>query len=102
MWHCDRSNLTDAALAEIVAHHPDIKVLIASGTELTNASAAHLARLSRLQTLVLDGTGIADSGLEEFASLKNLQTLGLRGTKVTAAGVAKLQAALPQCSITWK
>lgn len=101
-WLCQRANLTDDALAEIVAHHPEITKLDVQGTELTDASAEHLARLKNLRELSLQETGIADSGLEKLAALQSLTSLTLQQTKVTAAGVARLQQALPNCQIRWK
>jgi eukaryotic-like serine/threonine-protein kinase len=101
-WLCQSTNLTDDALAEIVARHPEITYLDAQRTELTDACAEHLARLKNLRELFLQETGIGDSGLEKFAPLQSLTSLTLQQTKVTAAGVAKLQQALPNCQIRWK
>ncbi len=101
-WHCGCTNLTDDALAEIVARHPEITVLDVQETGLTDACAEDLSQLKDLLQLFLQQTGITDSGLEKLAALKSLTTLTLKQTKVTSAGVARLQQALPNCQILWK
>jgi hypothetical protein len=57
--------------------------------------------ISRIMTppLNLDRTGVTNAGLAHLKGMKELDELVLTNTKVTDAGVAKLQAALPKCTI---
>jgi hypothetical protein len=48
---------------------------------------------------LLSETKVSDQGLEHLRGLSDLIELHLIKTEVTAAGVAKLQAALPNCKI---
>jgi hypothetical protein len=67
---------------------------------MTDLALSKLGRLPDLQSLDLTGVPIGDAGLEHLKNAKSLTTLNVPGTNVTAAGVAKLQAALPNCKIT--
>jgi hypothetical protein len=58
-----------------------------------------LSRLPQLEGLSLRGIQVSDKGLELLQRVSTIKALDLLGTKVTAAGVAKLQAALPNCAI---
>ena len=61
----------------------------------------HLKGLTNLRVLSFNKTKITDAGLVHLKGLTKLQGLDVRSTKVTAAGVKKLQAALPNCLISW-
>ena len=61
--------------------------------------ACCVLRCRRFEQLDLQQTAVADAGLAAVQKMANLKQVGLYGTKVTAAGVAKLQAALPNCKI---
>ena len=66
---------------------------------ITDAGAAHLAKLPRLEELELQNTSVTDAGITHMAKLKTLKGLYLSGSKVSAEGVSRLKAALPGCSI---
>ncbi|MGZ4973049.1 MAG: c-type cytochrome domain-containing protein [Limisphaerales bacterium] len=116
------TNAADGALTQL----KDVTTLMdlnLSGTKFSDASAANLKPLVNLthlhleHTSITDGglanvkdmvhlgylnlfdTSITDAGLDHLTGLTNLQNLHLWETKVTDAGVAKLQKALPKCSI---
>lgn len=71
------------------------------GTQVTNDGLPHLIKLEGLRELDLRHTKITDAGAEQLAQLGRLESLDLRNTGVTAKGVKRLQAALPNCQITW-
>ena len=79
--------------------YPEIMRIWLSGTQVTDAGMAHLARQSQLRLLSLEDTRITDAGLEQLTGLANLEWLILRGTRTTDAGQRKLQSALPNCKI---
>ncbi len=62
---------------------------------------APLADLPELTYLTLHGTPVSDDGLTHLAGCQQLRILRLTATHVTAEGVAKLQQALPKCTIFW-
>jgi Leucine-rich repeat (LRR) protein len=92
------SRITDIAITYL-AGLPRLTNLSLEKTAITDKGLGTLGGMG-LHNLRLDGTAITDGGLEHLTSLKNLRVLNLSGTKVTAVGVAKLQAALPNCKIT--
>ena len=70
-------------------------------TSISDAGLVHLVEARYLADLSLSGTSITDAGLKHLASCRKLQSLNIENTRVTARGVKELQAALPQCHITW-
>jgi len=66
---------------------------------ITDSGLANVQDMVHLTYLNLFDTSITDAGLEHLTGLTNLLNLHLWETKVTDAGVAKLQKALPKCSI---
>jgi mono/diheme cytochrome c family protein len=66
---------------------------------ITDGGLANVKDMVHLRYLNLFDTAITDAGLEHLSGLAALQNLHLWQTKVTDAGVAKLQKALPKCSI---
>lgn len=77
----------------------EITSLALCRSPVTDAGLRELAGLRNLTWLDLRDTWVTDVGLKELAGLKRLATLLLQGTQVTEAGVAKLQKALPKCTI---
>lgn len=75
-------------------------------TDVTDAGLEHLKGLLNLQWLTLGGSlgpvgnaRVTDAGLEKLTGLTSLVYLGLWGTQVSRHGVAKLQSALPACTV---
>jgi hypothetical protein len=62
-------------------------------SQITDASAASLAKFANLERLHLENTKISDASLEKLGSLQKLEYLNLYGTKTTDGGIAKLAAA---------
>jgi hypothetical protein len=91
------TNITDSGL-KYLKRLGRLEDLCLSKTKVTGLE--HLKALTQLQYLQLDNTQVTDAGLEPIEGFSKLERLDLRGTRVTAAGVAKLQQALPNCTIT--
>jgi serine/threonine protein kinase len=92
------TRITDAGLADLVQFNRLTSLFIAK-TAVTDSGLAHLAAIPTLNELNLVGCKLTDAGLVHVQSLKSLRTLNLQDTSVTARGVARLQLALPACSI---
>jgi Leucine-rich repeat (LRR) protein len=81
---------TDATLAH-VGRLTGLQLLDVDSPSVGDAGLAHLKGLSNLSTLMLSGTQVTDAGLVHLKGLSNLSTLVLNGTKVTDAGLAHLK-----------
>lgn len=92
----DNTGVGDAGLNQLP---PDLKALGLSGTPVTNAGLATIARLTKLEYLNLSNSSITDAGLVQLENLPNLQALTVTNTQVTDAGVANLQKKLPALKI---
>ena len=92
VWDIEDINLEDLAklpkLTELGLH-----------PQITDTGLKELTKLQKLENLNLGSTKITDEGLKDVAKLQKLKDLHLDNTKVTKAGVAKLQQALPECTI---
>jgi hypothetical protein len=62
-------------------------------SQITDAAADTLAKMTNLERLHLENTKISDAGLAKLAALPNLEYLNLYGDKVTDGGIAALAAA---------
>jgi hypothetical protein len=92
--------LTDAGLANFEGLI-DAEILILGGNnKVTDAGLIHLQALRRLRHLVLNDTQVTDAGLAHLQKLTALERLSLGGSRVTSKGVAELQEALPDCTIS--
>jgi len=90
--------VTNAELEHLKALNR-LRIVWITDAAVTEAGLGHLAGLPQLRALVLNETAVTDSWLEHLAGLSQLDELDLIDTKVTDAGVAKLQQALPNCTI---
>jgi hypothetical protein len=57
-----------------------------------------MSRLQKLTALELGAPNVTDAGLKHLVGLKNLKSLYL-ADKISDDGLAKLQSALPGCTI---
>ena len=64
-----------------------------SRSQVTDAAADILAKMTYLERLHLENTKITDAGLAKLGALPNLEYLNLYDTKVTDGGIAKLASA---------
>lgn len=62
-------------------------------SQITDAAAGTLAKMTSLERLHLENTKVTDAGIAKLAALQKLEYLNLYGTKVTDGGIAKLAAA---------
>ena len=75
--------------------------LALNGLKIASDNLQHLTAMSELTHLDLRGTQVDDAAIDALAAFKQLTRLLLAGTGVTATGIERLQAALPECEITW-
>ena len=64
-----------------------------SRSQVTDAAADTLAKMTNLERLHLENTKITDAGIAKLGALQNLEYLNLYGTKTTDGGIAKLATA---------
>ena len=81
----------DGHVKGLVAVAPQLQWLDISKTQITDASAADLAKLQTLTRLHLENTAITDASMAGVGQLANLEYLNLYGTKVTDAGIQALK-----------
>ncbi|MDZ4404920.1 c-type cytochrome domain-containing protein [Prosthecobacter sp.] len=62
-------------------------------SQITDAAADTLAKMTNLERLHMENTKVSDAALAKLAALQNLEYLNLYGTKTTDGGIAKLAAA---------
>ncbi|HEX4129012.1 MAG TPA: hypothetical protein VHZ24_03140 [Pirellulales bacterium] len=92
--------LTESAAKRLTGLRSLRQLDLGGDLRLRDDQLANVAQLSQLQRLNLyQSSLITAAGLEHLANMTKLAYLDLSGTRVTAAGIAKLQAALPQCQI---
>lgn len=80
---------------------PQLQILeLDSCPQLSDSALVYVAKIRSLKTLSLRDTPITDAGVEHLTSLKKLRALSIGNSQITQAGVAKLQQALPNCTVT--
>lgn len=89
-----RSQITDAA-AETLAKMTNLERLHLENTKFTDAGVAKLGALSKLEYLNLYGTKTTDGGIAKLASAKGLKKLFVWETGVTQAGAKALEGQVP-------
>lgn len=110
---CDK--VGDAGLAHL-SGLTQMRCLDLNGTNVTDGGLANLRGMRAIEQLGLTWCDkVTDAGLEHLKGLTKLKTLGLedasswlprspelaRPIKVTRQGIARLQEALPKCTIIW-
>lgn len=68
----------------------DVRLIVLSGTQVTNDDLEDLSRLPSLESLDLRNTRIGDPGLAHLSELSILGSLNLRDTRIGDAGLAHL------------
>ena len=79
----------DAAIIEKVA--PQIKWLMLSETQITDASLGFFSSCENLEKLNLKNTSITNASIVKINELKKLKYLNVVGTKINDAGLLQLQ-----------
>lgn len=101
--HLERLNFTHSEVTD--RDLEQLKRLVTLGhlnlrhTQVTDQGLARLEHLTNLSFLQLDYTGITDAGLDHLKGLSRLRFIHLENTQTTAEGRARLQKALPNCTI---
>lgn len=89
-----RSQVTDAA-ADTLAKMTHLERLHLENTKFTDAGLAKLGALTKLEYLNLYGTKTTDGGIASLASAKDLKKLYVWETGVTQAGAKALEGKVP-------
>jgi len=87
----DKFGDKELALLAPIAQH--IVWVDLARSQITDAAADTLAKMTNLERLHLENTKFSDAGLAKLAALPNLEYLNLYGDKVTDGGIAALAAA---------
>ena len=90
--------ITDADLVHLKGL-TELETLVLKDTAITDTGLKHLTGLTQLRFLDLSGTSITDDGLRHLMNLRCLRLLHLDRTAITDAEIAKLKAAIPNCTI---
>jgi len=87
----DKFTDKELALLEPIAQH--IVWVDLARSQVTDAAADVLAKMTNLERLHLENTKVTDAALAKLSALQKLEYLNLYGTKTTDSGIAKLAAA---------
>ena len=87
----DKFGDKELALLEPIAKH--LVWVDLARSQVTDAAADTLAKMTALERLHLENTKVTDAGLAKLAALQTLEYLNLYGTKTTDAGISKLAGA---------
>jgi hypothetical protein len=93
------ASITDAGLIHLKGLS-NLSHLYLLDTHVTDAGLIHLKGLSNLRHIYLSGTRVTGAELVHLKGLSNLRYLDLTHPPVTDTGVAELQQALPNVSIS--
>ena len=92
-----RTMITDQSL-EVLPSLPRLRHLNLCETSITD-EGFQVVRGMPLRSLNLQGTNLSDAAVATVASFKCLETLHVLKSEFSWAGIARLQAALPGCTI---
>jgi len=87
----DKFGDKELALLEPIAPH--VVWVDLARSQITDAGAATLAKMTALERLHLENTKVTDVGVAKLGALPLLEYINLYGTKTTDAGIAKLEGA---------
>ena len=93
-----RSTVADAG-ARTLLTLPRLARLDLGGTAISDALLDGVTVNPALRHLRIDRTALGDVSVEALAKWRALATLDVTGTAISSEGVAKLRAALPNCSV---
>jgi internalin A len=95
----DGTTVTDASVKRLTRLR-GLMILSLNGTKVTAAGLREVAALTKLTSLELDDTAVSDATLRRLEGLDMLFFLSLaRCPNITDEGLARLQKALPNCTI---
>ncbi|MFT5526958.1 MAG: CubicO group peptidase (beta-lactamase class C family), partial [Pirellulaceae bacterium] len=92
------TQVTDAGMVHL-ENMRQLEYLGIRANNITDEGAKHLARLTNLAGLHLGETKVTDKSIQHIAKLTQLKKLYIHDTGITESGLARLQAALPNCEI---
>jgi hypothetical protein len=99
VWLPLSSKVTDATLAH-VGRLTRLQELFVRSPYVSDAGLEHLKGLTNLTDLTLAGRQVTDAGLVHLMKLTSLSKLWLPGARVTDAGMNELKRALPTLAIS--
>jgi hypothetical protein len=76
-----------------------MKLLVLSGTNVTDAGIVHLTGMTELTSLDLSFAAVTDETIERLRAFNKLKSIRLLGTGVTRQGVIRLRQAFPNADI---
>lgn len=79
---------------------PNLKYLHIVSPELSNEDLQYLDNLKQVREMTIVSRKLGDKGIQHLASLSALETLRIHESQVTSRGLAKLQKALPMCTLS--
>lgn len=71
----------------------------AAGSGVTDSGVASLRGMTNIEEIDLTDTRVTDGAINILATLSGLKKVVLKGTNVSNSGIARLQQALPDCTI---
>jgi hypothetical protein len=80
----------------------DAGILILDGSPLSDAGIAHIARMPEVDMLLANDTQLTDASIEPMAEIDSLSCVFLTGTNVTMEGVERLQILRPDLHVEHK
>lgn len=87
------------AMTEPVGWRPVALRMHAVGRDVTDAGVAALRGMTNIEELDLTDARVTDGAINDLAALSGLKKVVLKGTQVSNSGIARLQRALPGCTI---
>ena len=100
------TNMSDQGFARLsveISRNGTYDVLSLSGTKITDAGFAPVTKLNMLNWIQISDCSLSDTALQHLHGMPSLHTIRIIDCpNITPEGVAVLQAALPDCSITYK
>ena len=88
------NDVTDAGAAHL-AKMISLKELYLENSQISDAGVAYVGKLTRLETLNLARAQIGDEGIAHLDGLTRLENLGLDGTRIGDDGLVRLWEAGP-------
>jgi hypothetical protein len=84
---------------EVLAKMDEVKTLILSLSNVSNAEIATLKNVSGLKHLWLSNTRVTDACIDHLAEIQELETIKLNGTAITPQGIQRLHSMKPNLKI---
>lgn len=94
-----KENKSTAQSIEILARMDEVKMLILSLSDVSDAEIARLKDVRGLKHLWLNNTRVTDSCIDDLGEIEDLETILLGGTSITPQGLERLLSRKPQLRV---